>query len=182
MNTNQKLNLENLKIQIINNNNKIEQINAKIDQLETKIRKKERKQKIRLMHKKRRNKYLVFSIFSILIGLISLYLGLTIPKPLISTAFQITSLITIFPIIKNLNYLIKENTAIKKLPILSSRNININKEETEKLNNMLEKYHQENLQLITKLNKQSENPIIPPFKRQEKYDYSHPKVRTKNRF
>ena len=123
MNTNQKLNLENLKTSIINNNQEIEKISTRIDKLERTIKRKEREQKRRQMHMKRRNKYLAFFLISSIIGFTSLGLGLTLPSSFASTVLQVISLITIFPIIRNLNYLYKENEVIKQIPHLSPKNM-----------------------------------------------------------
>ena len=181
MNINQKLNLENLKTNIINNNQEIEKISTRIDKLEGKIRRKEREQKRRQMHMKRRNKYLAFFLTSLIIALTSIGLGLTLPSSFASTVLQVISLITIFPIIRNLNYLYKENEVIKQIPHLSPKNMRLYEDEKENLYNLLEKYRQDNLQLLIKLNKESDKPVIPPVKREERVGQTRGRARVKNR-
>ena len=179
MNINQKLNLENLKTNIINNNQEIEKISTKIDKLERTIKRKEREQKRRQMHMKRRNKYLAFFLISSIIGFTSLGLGLTLPSSFASTVLQVISLITIFPIIRNLNYLYKENEVIKQIPHLSPKNMLLYEDEKENLYNLLEKYRQDNLQLLIKLNKESDKPVIPPVKREERVGQTRGRARVK---
>lgn len=179
MNINQKLNLENLKTNIINNNQEIEKISTRIDKLERTIKRKEREQKRRQMHMKRRNKYLAFFLISSIIGFTSLGLGLTLPSSFASTVLQVISLITIFPIIRNLNYLYKENEVIKQIPHLSSKNMLLYEDEKEKLHKIQEKYRQDNLQLLIKLNKESDKPVIPPVKREERVGQTRGRARVK---
>lgn len=179
MNINQKLNLENLKTSIINNNQEIEKISTRIDKLERTIKRKEREQKRRQMHMKRRNKYLAFFLISSIIGFTSLGLGLTLPSSFASTVLQVISLITIFPIIRNLNYLYKENEVIKQIPHLSPKNMLLYEDEKEKLHKIQEKYRQDNLQLLIKLNKESDKPVIPPFKREERVGQTRGRARVK---
>ena len=181
MNINQKLNLENLKTNIINNNQEIEKISTRIDKLEGKIRRKEREQKRRQMHIKRRNKYLAFFLTSLIIALTSIGLGLTLPFSFVSTVLQVISLITIFPIIRNLNHLSKENEVIKQIPHLSPKNMLLYEDEKEKLHKIQEKYRQDNLQLLIKLNKESDKPVIPPVKREERVGQTRGRARVKNR-
>ena len=179
MNINQKLNLENLKTSIINNNQEIEKISTRIDKLERTIKRKEREQKRRQMHMKRRNKYLAFFLISSIIGFTSLGLGLTLPSSFASTVLQVISLITIFPIIRNLNYLYKENEVIKQIPHLSPKNMLLYEDEKEKLHKIQEKYRQDNFQLLIKLNKESDKPVIPPFKREERVGQTRGRARVK---
>ena len=179
MNINQKLNLENLKTNIINNNQEIEKISTRIDKLEGKIRRKEREQKRRQMHMKRRNKYLAFFLTSLIIALTSIGLGLTLPSSFVSTVLQVISLITIFPIIRNLNYLYKENEVIKQIPHLSPKNMLLYEDEKEKLHKIQEKYRQDNLQLLIKLNKESDKPVIPPVKSEERVGQTRGRARVK---
>ena len=179
MNINQKLNLENLKTNIINNNQEIEKISTRIDKLERTIKRKEREQKRRQMHIKRRNKYLAFFLTSLIIALTSIGLGLTLPFSFVSTVLQVISLITIFPIIRNLNYLYKENEVIKQIPHLSPKNMLLYEDEKEKLHKIQEKYRQDNLQLLIKLNKESDKPVIPPVKREERVGQTRGRTRVK---
>lgn len=128
---------------------------------------------------KRRNKYLAFFLISSIIGFTSLGLGLTLPSSFASTVSQVISLITIFPIIRNLNYLYKENEVIKQIPHLSPKNMLLYEDEKEKLHKIQEKYRQDNLQLLIKLNKESDKPVIPPVKREERVGQTRGRARVK---
>lgn len=182
MDLTKKLRLENLKTIIISNYQEIDQINKQIDELEKKINRNNLEEKRKQLHLKKRNKHLFYLIASIIFALSSYIISLSIEIDLISATIQIFSLVSISPIIKNIIHLYDEIKIIKKLPYISAKKNKMYQEEKEKLNQVKDKYQQENLQLIIKLDCESENKVIPKISRripkEEVIDKPKTKVKT----